>query len=94
MRDAYTIRLDWHEGNIWGHIEVRHWSHRVAREVQRDVDRIVAEHGAILATPTAEHATGQRYEVWRKFMRLIGFSFMQTKTDGAGVRHAIYGRTK
>jgi hypothetical protein len=87
----YTIRLERHEGNLWGHLTVHRWSHRVARTVRRDVDAIVAERGPILAAPTEDCASGAAFAKWRKFMALIGFGFYRTITTD-GVRRSVYAR--
>lgn len=92
MRD-YTIRLEPHEGNLWGHITVHRWSHQVARAVRRDVDAIVAERGLILATPTEDCARGAAFAKWRKFLALIGFSFYRT-INRNGVRCSVYARSR
>jgi len=61
--------------------------------LRRDVDAIFAEHREpILASPTADRASGDAFNTWRKFMALIGFGFHATKTDGGGTRHSVYVR--
>lgn len=91
MTTDYTIRLEPHEGNLWGHITVHRWSHRVAEAVRRDVDAIVTKRGPILAAPTEDRACGVAFAKWRKFMALIGFGFYRTITTD-GMRRSVYVR--
>jgi hypothetical protein len=91
-RADYTIRLERHEGNVWGHAEVHRWTPAVARALRRDVDGLVAECGGpILVTPTHDRASGAAYEKFRKFMAFIGFRFHGTLMVD-GVRLSIYAR--
>jgi hypothetical protein len=87
----YTLTLERHEGNLWGHAAVHRWTPQVARAIRRDVDALIADHGPILATPTPDCAEGAAFAKWRKFMALIGFGFYRTKTVD-GVRRSIYAR--
>jgi hypothetical protein len=91
MARDYTLTLERHEGNTWVHCTVRRWTHAVARAVRREVDALIAEHGPILASPTAACASGAAFTVWRKFVGMMGFGFyMTTTTDG--VRRSVYAR--
>lgn len=89
---AWTIRLEEQDGYVWGHCEVRHWSHHVARELVAEWRRLGAVYGLILATPTDACASGAAYEVWRKFVRLVGFQFQGTLTNADGKRCSVYVR--
>jgi hypothetical protein len=91
VRADYTLSLERHEGNLWGHAEVRRWTPAIARALRRDVDALITEHGPILATPTPDRASGAAYDKFRRFMAFIGFQFHMTKTID-GVRRSIYAR--
>jgi hypothetical protein len=74
-RDDYTIRMELIDGAMFGHLDVRHWSLRVLRELKRDVDTLLDLHGGpIFATADKPH--GGDFAKWRKLQAMLGFEFL------------------